>query len=266
MPVSFSSSRAQTRAEAAEPFGRRGVAFGDQRHLAAHRDRAFGHDDDAEARAEFLALLQAFGDDVQIERNLRNQNHVRAAGHAGIERDPPGIAAHHFDDHHAVVRLRRAVKPIDGIGRKIDGRVEPEQLTVPTMSLSMVFGTPTIGMPCLTKLMRDAERAVSADDDERVETELVEILDDARRVVDFAVAAVSTGYANGLPRLVVPRMVPPRRRMPVTSFGPSDARAPWLDETVEAVFDAEHLDAGVAGRLHDRPDDRVQSRARHRRP
>src|SRR6267378_6842051 len=32
---------------------------------------------------------------------------------------------------------------------------------------------------------------------------------------------VATGHANGLPRLVVPRMVPPSRRMPVTSRGVS---------------------------------------------
>ena len=56
---------------------------------------------------------------IQIERNLRNQNHIRAAGDAGIERNPPGIPAHHFDHHDAMVRLGRAVQPIDGVGRKI---------------------------------------------------------------------------------------------------------------------------------------------------
>ena len=64
----------------------------------------------------------------------------------------------------------------------------PKQLTVPTMSLSMVFGTPTMGMPFFENSCAIAERAVAADDDERVEAELVKVLDDARRVVDLSVA------------------------------------------------------------------------------
>ena len=48
-------------------------------------------------------------------------------------------------------------------------------------------------------------------------------------------------------------------------FRPQHARTARLDEAVEAVFDAEHLDAGVAGRLHDRSDDGVETRARLRR-
>ena len=71
---------------------------------------------------------------------------------------------------------------------------------------------------------------------------------------------VDTGYANGLPRLVVPRIVPPRRRMPVTSFGTKHARAAGLDEAVETVFDAQHFDAAVARGLDDRADDGVQPR------
>ena len=51
---------------------------------------------------------------------------------------------------------------------------KPKQFIVPTMSLSMVFGTPTIGMPRFVELVRDAERAVAADDDQRVEAQLVE--------------------------------------------------------------------------------------------
>ena len=60
---------------------------------------------------------------------------------------------------------------------------KPKQLVVPTMSLSMVFGTPTSGMPQLVELVGDGQRAVAADDDQRVEAHLVEHLDDAIRVV-----------------------------------------------------------------------------------
>ena len=63
---------------------------------------------------------------IQIERNLRNQNDVRAAGDAGVQRNPSGVAAHHFDHHDAMVRFGRGVQPIDGVGREVHRGVEPE--------------------------------------------------------------------------------------------------------------------------------------------
>ena len=65
------------------------------------------------------------------------------------------------------------------------------------MSLSMVLGTPTIGHAALVELVRDGERAVAADDDERVETERVEVLDAARRVVGRPVGVVD-GIREGI--------------------------------------------------------------------
>ena len=63
---------------------------------------------------------------VDVERNLRDQDRVGAAGHAGVQRDPPGVAAHHLDDHDALVRFGRRVQAIDRVGREVDGGVEPE--------------------------------------------------------------------------------------------------------------------------------------------
>ena len=58
----------------------------------------------------------------------------------------------------------------------------------------------------------------------------VEHLDDAVRVVLLPPSDVlDRSRTNGLPRLIVPRMVPPRRRMPVTSLVVSDAHAVELD-------------------------------------
>ena len=66
---------------------------------------------------------------------------------------------------------------------------KPKQLVVPQMSLSMVFGTPTIGMPLQVELMSDLQRAVATDDHERVELHLGEGLD-----------APSRSSRRGLPR------------------------------------------------------------------
>ena len=40
--------------------------------------------------------------------------------------DPAGVAAHHLDDHHAVVRLGGRVQAVDRLGADRDGRVEAE--------------------------------------------------------------------------------------------------------------------------------------------
>ena len=47
--------------------------------------------------------------------------------------------------------------------------------------------------------------------------------------------------------------------MPVTSRGVSDARAAGFEQAVEAVLEADALDAGVAGGLDDGADDGVQT-------
>ena len=73
---------------------------------------------------------------------------------------------------------------------KLTAVSKPKVFVVSTMSLSMVFGTPTSGNAALVELVGDRQRAVAADDDERVELQLVEHLDAALRVVARAVAGL----------------------------------------------------------------------------
>ena len=114
-------------ADAAQPFGDRRRPFRTTT-AAAHRLRALGDHDDAEAGAIGVPCLDAFGDLRQIERNLRNQDDVGAAGDAGIEGNPARVAAHDLDDHDAVVRFGGRVQPVDGVGREADRGVEAERV------------------------------------------------------------------------------------------------------------------------------------------
>ena len=47
--------------------------------------------------------------------------------------------------------------------------------------------------------------------------------------------------------------------MPVTSRGVSDSRTRGIEQAVEAVFEADHFDAGVVGGLHDGANHGVQA-------
>ena len=98
-------------------------------------------------------------------------------GDAGIGRDPPGVASHHLHHHHAVVRLGGGVQPVDGVGGDLTAVLNPNVMSVPTTSLSIVFGTPTIGRPrSRWEIARDRQRAVAADDHQRAETHVGERL------------------------------------------------------------------------------------------
>ena len=169
MPVQRASASHDLGAHAAQPLDVPVVRLLEERQLAPCRIRAFGDDHDAEARAPSIALQQPLGDQREVERDLGNENRVGAAGDAGVQRDPAGIAAHHFDDHDPAVRFGGRVQPIDGVGGEGDRRVEAE--TVGRADDVVVDGLRDADErdAAFAELVGDGERAVAADDDQRVE-------------------------------------------------------------------------------------------------
>src|SRR5256885_7935481 len=58
---------------------------------------AFRDDDDGEVLVlRPVPVLDVLADLVDVDRLLRNEDHVRAAGHPGMHRDPTRVAAHHL--------------------------------------------------------------------------------------------------------------------------------------------------------------------------
>ena len=230
-----------------------------QRPPAALRERAFGDDDDAELGAPAVALAQPLRDDVEVERNLRNQDRVGAAGDAGVQRDPARVAAHHLDDHDALVRFGGRVQPIDRVGREGDRRVEAEtvrradDVVVDRLRARRRSGcraeqnwwaiasvpsppiTTSAPSPILWNISIDAigvvARAVRGLDRIRERVAAVD------RAEDRAAEAQDAGDVA-------------RRQ---------HARTAGLDQPVEAVFEADALDAAVGAGLDDGADDGVQA-------
>ncbi len=52
----------------------------------------------------------------KAEGDLRDQDHIRPAGHAGMQGDETGIPPHQLQQHHPVVRFRGGVQLIQRVG------------------------------------------------------------------------------------------------------------------------------------------------------
>ena len=89
---------------------------------------ALADDDDREVLAALVPVLDLAARLLDRDRLLGDQDHVGAAGDPAHDRDPARVPAHHLDDHHAVVRLRGRVQPVDRLGADRDRRVEAERV------------------------------------------------------------------------------------------------------------------------------------------
>ena len=130
-----------------------------------------------------------------------------------MHRDPAGVPAHHLDDHDAVVRLGGRVQPVDRLGRDRHGGVEAERVVGAERSLSIVFGTPTTGKPVLRDAAARRRRACPRRRSRRARR--------ARGRGSSRAPARRRRRACTGSSAIVPRIVPPRGRMPETSRGPS---------------------------------------------
>jgi hypothetical protein len=148
--------------------------------------RAFRDDDDAELGAPGVAVAQPLRNDGDVEWDFGDQDRVGATRHAGVERDPPGVPTHHLDDHDAVVRLGGGVQPIDGVGCEINGGIEAETVGGSDDVVVDRLRDADDRDAAVVEPVGDRQRAIAADDDQRIEAHLVEHLDDAIRVVTDA--------------------------------------------------------------------------------
>jgi hypothetical protein len=65
------------------------------------------------------AAADGFGDFFNVVGNFGNQNHVRAAGDARAQRQPARAMPHDFRDDDAMMAVRRAVQPVNRLGRNV---------------------------------------------------------------------------------------------------------------------------------------------------
>ena len=119
----------------------------------------------------------------------------------------------------------------------------------------------------LVQLERDGQAAIAADRHVRVDAVFAERVDHLVGTVHFADVFRPPPVPrprNGLPRLVVPSMVPPRCGMFFTILGIQLDQSPVgvlfrKEQAVVAVANSDDLPAQTRGGVHDRVDYRVES-------
>ena len=179
--------------------------------VAVLRVRALG--DHHDRRVPGLEpLLDVLADLLDVERLLGDQDHVRAAGHARVQRDPAGVAAHHLDDQRAVVALRRGVQPVDRLHRDVHRGVEAERVVGGAEVVVDGLRHADDLHARLVQPRRDAEGVLAADRDQRVDAEAGQVVGDPLQPGPPSRRRSRSGLVRDEPRIV-----PPRGRMPRTA-------------------------------------------------
>ena len=198
------------------------------------------------------------------KRDLRNEDDVGPAGEPAVEGDPPGVPAHDFDDHDALVAAGGGVETVEGIGHAGHGAVEAEghgggfEIVVDGLRDADDRDAGFV------ELLRGGERAVAADADEHVDPQRGEgalgLLEDGGRDV-AAVAAVADfgdevafarGAEHGAAEVHDPGGVGAGQSHRVAAFG---------EEALEAVVKADDFPVEIGGGADHAAEDGIEAGA-----
>ena len=162
---------------------------------------------------------------------------MRAAGDAGGIGDPAGIAAHHLDDDHAVVRVGGGVDAVDGLGGDHDRGIEAEGLVGAADVVVDGLGNAHAVHAVLAQELRHRLRVVAAQGDEGIDLvgleNLLHFVNAAGNLFDVGARGVQDGAALQLDAVGV--FQGERNKVVVEHAAPAVEKA---DELVSVVVDA----------------------------
>ena len=141
--------------------------------LYAHR--ALSHGDDGEGLAVFGAAAHSVSHNVDVIRNFRQEDDVRAAGDAGIQRQPARLVAHELDDHAAAMARGGRMDAVDHLGRDVHSGMEAEgDVRSPNIVVDGLGQADDVHA-LLSQQIRGLMRAVSAEGHEAIQLHLLVI-------------------------------------------------------------------------------------------
>ena len=199
---------------------------------------------------------------LEVPVDLGQEDDVAPAGNAGMEGDPSGMSPHHLEDHHPLMAGSGGVEPIEGVGGGRHGRIEAEGERRGAEIVVDRLRNADDGHACLVALLRDRQRAVTADAHQAADPQLLEgrrrrleeLRVDRHPVVLPHQCRESAGVRGTEDRPPLGEDVGNERRI---ERHPSDR----VDEPLVPTEEAEALVAETMGALHHRTDDGVEARA-----
>ncbi|CAM5742855.1 hypothetical protein MAUB1S_03591 [Mycolicibacterium aubagnense] len=171
--------RGQLICDPAEPRTAKGVqpALG-MRGLHVLGNKPFGHHYQWRPAAG-MCSLGPLDNLLDTDLLLGDEDGVGTGRHAGVQRDPARVTAHHLGDHAAVMRLAGSAQPVDRFRRNLHGGVETEcvvrGIEVVVHRLRHAHDLQTgVAQP-----LGCGQRALAADGDDRVDAQPIQVcLDD----------------------------------------------------------------------------------------
>jgi len=131
-------------------------------------------------------MLDVLADLVDVERLLRDQDDVRPAGDARVQRDPARVPAHHLDDQRPVVTLGGRMEPVDSLHRDIHCSVKPESQIGRAEVVVNCLGNANHFGAGLVQPGRHAQGVLTANGHQSIDAEAFQVLLDA---LDASLAA-----------------------------------------------------------------------------
>ena len=117
-----------------------------------------------------------FTDFLDVVGDFRDEDDIGGSGEPRMQRDESSMTSHHFQHDHAVVTLGGSVQLVDCLERGVDRRVEPEcgdgSAHVVIDSLRHADDPHST----VTQLVGDAHRAIAADRNECIDSQLARVL------------------------------------------------------------------------------------------
>ena len=203
---------------------------------------ALGDHADEVRRTGLKALLDHAAHLLHVIGLLRDQRHMRTGGQPRVQCDPAGVATHHLNQHHPLMRLRGAVQTVNGLGGDLQSGVVAECHVGAVDVVVDGLGHPDHRNALLVEPVRGGQGALAADRDQHVDPVVLQRLFDigqtGAQFLRVGPGGAEHGAALGQQSLVAVVVV--------------ELDAPVLQQAPPAVLESDHrgVVAGVAGPHH----------------
>ena len=183
-------------------------------------------------------MLDGLDDVVHVVGDLGNQDDIRAARDAGVQRDPANLVAHDLDNEHAAVTRGGGVNVVDALGGDVDGaRKAKRQLGAPGVVIDGLGQGDNVEA-LFAQAVGGLGGAVTAQHKQAVELQLMIGVDHRRHLLD----TIGLGGIQTLERCATRAQDGAAAGEDTAKIGGRHDAEPAVDKALIAVLKAINLD------------------------